>query len=67
MKKNDDTPLETLEDYNTPNYTINDIKSFLNEYKLENTEGIGMVFIAESLDNHKTERIFKLLSKTQKK
>lgn len=58
MKKNDETPLETLEDYNTPNYSADDIKSFVKEYKLENTEGIGIVFIAESLDKYKKEAYF---------
>ena len=58
MKKNGETPLEILEAYDSPNYTMDDIKSFVNEYKLVNTEGIGIIFIAESMDKYKEEAYF---------
>jgi len=58
MKVNYDTPLNDMESYNTPNYTENDIKSFISSYKTSDKEGIGILFLAESLNKTREEGVF---------
>jgi len=49
-KVNSLTPLDSMESYNPPNYTIKDIEEFVSHYDTKNMEGIGILFLAESLD-----------------
>lgn len=59
MQKNKETSLEDMETYNEPNYSEDDISSFIKEYKLENDKsGIGVLFIAESLNKATNEAIY---------
>lgn len=55
---NDETPLEDLEADDEPDYTEEDIISFVKSYKPEDTEGIGVVFIAEALNKRKAMAIY---------
>lgn len=55
---NDETPLEDLEADDEPDYTEEDIVSFVKSYQLDDTEGIGVVFIAEALNKRKTLAIY---------
>jgi hypothetical protein len=50
MKINEKTPIADLEAESEPNYTEEDIKNFVKKYNFGDKEGIGMLFIAESLN-----------------
>ena len=58
MKINAATPLEDMESYNTPKYTENDIKNFISSYNTEGKKGIGILFLAESLNKSAKEAYF---------
>ena len=55
---NSQTPLEDLESYNAVKFTGEDISSFVSHYDLNGKPGIGVVFIAESLNKSAEEAIF---------
>ena len=52
------TPVGTLEEYNPPDYTREDIVKFVNSYKLEGKTGLGVVFVNECLNKAREEAIF---------
>ncbi len=58
MRVNATTPLGELEAYNAPDYSKDDIKKFVKEYKIENKEGLGIVFINECLNKAREEAVF---------
>jgi hypothetical protein len=58
MDHNYQTNPDSLESYNTRRFTGKDIQSFVNHYNLEGREGIGVVFIAESLNKSYKEAHF---------
>jgi hypothetical protein len=49
---------EDMESDNAKTFTAKDIESFVKEYKPENKDGIGIVFIAETLNKAETEAWF---------
>lgn len=49
---NEKTHLEDIEAANTPNYSQEDLKNFINQYDIKDKDGIGILFIAESLDKN---------------
>jgi len=55
---NSQTPLESLESYNAVKYTEEDIRSFVSDYNPGERDGIGIVFIAESLSKSSEEAFF---------
>ena len=58
MNINSNCAVEEMEDYNTPNYTIENIEQFVNLYPIENKAGIGVLMIAESLNKNAQEAHF---------
>ncbi len=58
MRLNATAPLGDMEAYNAPDYSKDDIKKFVKEYKIENKEGIGIVFVNECLNKAREEAIF---------
>jgi hypothetical protein len=58
MEINESAPLEEMETYNAPIYSKEDIGEFVKKYKTKGKEGIGIVFIAESLNKANTEAWF---------
>lgn len=50
--------IENLEDSNTPNYTIDDVRKFVDQYPIENKSGYGVLMIAESLNKYAKEAYF---------
>jgi hypothetical protein len=58
MDINKDAPLEEMETYNAPTYSKEDIEKFVKKYKTMGKEGIGIVFVAESLNKANTEAWF---------
>ncbi|MBN2272700.1 MAG: hypothetical protein JXR41_08230 [Bacteroidales bacterium] len=50
MELNYRTNPDSLESYNARRFTPEEIQSFVNEYYIKGREGIGVVFIAESLN-----------------
>lgn len=61
MGLNAKTSLETIESYNTPKYSKEDIKGFVDAYNLESKEGLGVLLISESLNKNSAEGIFHFL------
>lgn len=58
---NSSCSIENLEDFNTPNYSIDDIREFVNQYPIENKSGFGVLMIAESLNKPAQEAYFHFL------
>tara|TARA_B110000037_G_C17119218_1_gene505065 strand:+ start:3265 stop:3906 length:642 start_codon:yes stop_codon:yes gene_type:complete len=58
MSINSNAAIENMETYNTPHYTLDNIKSFITLYNTEDKEGIGILFIAESLNKSNIEAYF---------
>jgi hypothetical protein len=58
MLHNAKAPVEEMETYNEPSYTADDIKKFVKEYKIDKKDGIGILFVAESLNKARTEAWF---------
>ena len=58
MKMNSETTIEDLESYNNPNYSEEDIKGFVNSISFKNKDGIGVLFIAESLNKINEEAYY---------
>lgn len=58
MGLNSKTKLEDIESYNVPNYNKENIKSFVDAYDLSGKEGLGMMFIAESLNKNAGQAYF---------
>lgn len=50
MKINAKVPIAELEGSSDPGYTQDDIKKFVKKYNFGSKEGIGMMFVAESLN-----------------
>ena len=57
MKKNTEIELAEIESYNSPNYSKEDIEQFVNEYSLENKEGVGLVFVVEAFNKMQEEAV----------
>jgi hypothetical protein len=55
---NSQTNLENLQGYNSVKFSEEDISSFVSTYNLEGKEGIGVLFIAESLNKSSEEAVF---------
>jgi hypothetical protein len=55
---NDNTPSFELESYNNPHYTPEDIHKFVSSYDVKDMSGIGVIFIAESLNKAENEAYF---------
>ena len=49
---NQKADISSMEVFNEPNYTNDTIQYFVNEYPIENKSGIGIIFIAETLDKN---------------
>lgn len=62
MKINSTTPLEEMESYNTPNYSRKDIEGFVSLYNTEDKNGIGILFLAESLNKTAKEAYFHFIA-----
>jgi len=62
MKLNSTTPLEEMESYNTPNYTKKDIEDFVSLYDTKGKKGIGILFLAESLNKIEKEAYFHFIA-----
>ena len=58
MNLNSETAIENIESYNDPNYRIDNINNFIATYNIVNKEGIGILFIAESLNKNSKQGIF---------
>lgn len=58
FKINAKAPLEEMESYNTPKYSIQEITAFVNQYDTSNKDGIGLLFIAETLNKNADEAYF---------
>ena len=58
MNINSTCPVEEMEDQNTPNYTLENIKEFVSLYPIESKTGIGILLIAESLNKNAQEAHF---------
>ena len=52
------TSLDDIESYNASRFTGEDIQSFVDQYNLESKEGIGVLFIAESLNKNAEEAYY---------
>lgn len=52
-KINASTPTEEMEDESEPYYKKEDIQAFIKNYDFEVKEGIGMLFVAESLNKYR--------------
>jgi len=49
---NDKIDADKLRATKHPNYTLEDIESFVSDYEIKNKEGIGVLFVAEVLDKN---------------
>jgi hypothetical protein len=58
MEINSTAKIEDLESYNNPNYSKKDIEGFISSYKIENSEGIGVLLVAECLNKNAEEAYF---------
>jgi hypothetical protein len=58
MELNGSAPLEAMEAYNAPTYSKDDIEKFVKKYNTKGKQGIGIVFVAESLNKANTEAWF---------
>jgi hypothetical protein len=52
------TPTCDLESYNNPNYTLEDVTKFVGAYDVKGKTGIGVIFIAESLNKAENEAYY---------
>lgn len=66
MNINSTAAIEDIESYTTPNYSFEDVKSFIDEYTIKNKEGIGVLFIAESLNKNAQEAYFHFVALNMK-
>ena len=55
---NSQTSLDEIESYNTVKFSEEDIQSFVNQYNLQDKEGIGILFIAECLNKNAEEAYY---------
>lgn len=58
MKINNKADVEDMEVYDDPNYTLEDIKKFIAEYDTQGKDGIGVAFIAESMNKNSMEAYY---------
>ena len=58
MKINNKADVEDMEVYDNPNYTDADIKRFVAQYDTKGKDGIGVAFVAESLNKNATEAYY---------
>ncbi len=61
MGLNAKTPLESIESYNVPKYTKEDIKGFVDSYDLTGKDGLGVFMIAEALNKNANEAYYHFL------
>jgi len=59
---NASAPVENMESYNFTNYTEQDIKDFISSYDTEDKTGIGILFLAESLNKTTEEAYFHFIA-----
>lgn len=52
------TPLEDLEANNPPSYSRTEIEAFVKRYDIKSPKGIGIVFIAESMNDYTKEAYY---------
>jgi len=57
-KINSSTPNNDMESYNTPNYSKKDIETFVSLYDTKEKSGIGILFLAESLNKSMKEAYY---------
>ncbi len=57
-KINSSTPNKDMESYNTPNYSKKDIETFVSLYDTKERSGIGILFLAESLNKSMKEAYY---------
>ena len=50
--------VENMEADDNPDYTLEDIKKFIAEYNTEGKDGIGVVFVAESMNKNAVEAYY---------
>ena len=55
---NSSCSVEDMEELNTPNYSLEQIRQFISLYPIENKSGIGVLMIAESLNKYAQEAYF---------
>ncbi len=55
---NSSCSVENMEELNTPNYSLEQIRQFISLYPIENKSGIGVLMIAESLNKYAQEAYF---------
>jgi hypothetical protein len=55
-------PVETMESYNFTNYSEKDIIDFVSLYDIEDKQGIGILFLAESLNKTTEEAFFHFIA-----
>ncbi len=58
---NANTPFETMEATETPNYTKDDIQKFIRNYSTTQREGIAFLFVAESMNKTLNEAFFHIV------
>lgn len=58
MEKNSNMDTKDLESFNTPNYSLEDITSFVSEYDFGNKIGTAITLIAESLNKPSEEALY---------
>ena len=61
-KLNAETDVNGMETANSPNYTRENIQSFVDGYNTTGKSGIGIVFLAESLDKNTPEAWFHIVA-----
>ncbi len=57
-KLNASVSLDSMEAITTPNYTTTEIQQFISNYPIDGKTGIGLVFIAESMDKATDEAYY---------
>jgi len=58
MAINSKSSLENMESHNSIIYTVDSLKSFISSYDIKEKDGIGILFIAESLNKNSGEAYF---------
>jgi hypothetical protein len=66
MRINSKSALENMESHNTPNYTVDSIKSVIAAYDIKKKEGIGILLIAESFNKNSKEAYFHFVALNMK-
>jgi hypothetical protein len=66
MEINDKANTEDMDAFKQPNYSYDDIKSFVSVYDTEDKNGIGVLFIAECLDKNNVEAYYHFVALNMK-